>query len=173
MTATLGTWLSALSSTELTMCQRFAEGEVMDDALEGLLWETRRLFRALASAADEALAPLGLTASDRALVEFLARERGPVSLAELARKRSVSRQHIHQSLDRLANPAWVKKTPDPDDARAVRLQLTAEGRALWHAIRRVDRTLLRRLANRVDPASARAASATLRQIRVALEGEQP
>jgi DNA-binding MarR family transcriptional regulator len=143
----------------------------MDDALEGLLWETRRLFRALAATADEALAPLGITASDRALVEFLAREPGPVSLAALARKRSVSRQHIHQSFDRLANSAWVRKTPDPDDARAVRLQLTAEGRALWRAIRRVDRTVLRRLADRVDPVSARAAAATLRQVRVTLEGE--
>jgi DNA-binding MarR family transcriptional regulator len=153
--------------------RQVAQADVMDDALEGLLWETRRLFRALASAADEALAPLGISASDRALVEFLAREPGPVSLAELARKRSVSRQHIHQSLDRLANPAWVKKMPDPDDARAVRLQLTAEGRALWHAIRRVDRSVLRRLADHVDSVSARAAAATLRQIRVALEGERP
>src|SRR5262245_50750309 len=83
--------------------------DVMSHAIEALLWETRRLFRTLAIAADEALKPLKVTASDRALIEFLAKEPGPISLAELARKRSVSRQHIHQSLNRLKKPGWIKK----------------------------------------------------------------
>src|SRR4030095_10318802 len=94
---------------------------------ERLIWETRRLFRAAAATADEALRPLGMTASDRALIEFLARGPGPGTLAELARKRSVSRQHIHQSLARVPDRRWIEKTPDPNDARSVLLQLTDDG----------------------------------------------
>jgi DNA-binding MarR family transcriptional regulator len=140
---------------------------IMAEAVEELLWETRRLFRT-AAAADRALAPLGLTAGDRALLEFLAREPGPISVAELARRRSVSRQHIHQSLDRLPNAAWIERTADPHDARSLRLRLTAEGRALWRKIRRVDKAMLQRIGRHVDDARARAAARTLRELRRAL-----
>jgi len=141
----------------------------MADAIEGLLWETRRLFRALAAEADEALAPLGITASERALIEFLARERGPIGVADLARTRSVSRQHIHQTLSRLRNPRWIEKRLDPADARSAVLSLTDEGRALWRRIRQVDRAILRRLARRVQDTEADAAARTLRTLRAVLE----
>jgi DNA-binding MarR family transcriptional regulator len=141
---------------------------IVAEAVEELLWETRRLFRTAAAAADRALGPLGLTAGDRALLEFLAREPGPISVAELARRRSVSRQHIHQSLDRMPNPAWIERVPDPHDARSMLLRLTADGRAVWKKIRRVDRTMLRRIARHVNDARAKAAARTLREIRRAL-----
>jgi len=128
------------------------------------------LFRVLAAAADEALSPLGITASDRALIEFLVREPEPVSLAELARKRSVSRQHIHQSLARLPNTKWIEKIPDPHDARSVRLRLTDEGRALWKSIRSIDRNLLRRAGRKVDIARVPLATEILQQVRHAIEG---
>jgi DNA-binding MarR family transcriptional regulator len=141
-----------------------------DDPVEHLVWETRRLVRELAALADESLAALHITASERALIEFLARESGPVTLAELARKRSVSRQHIHQSLNRLKNPKWIEKRPDPSDARSVLLRLTDEGRALWKRVRTVDRAILRQIARHVDRDDARAAAQTLRQIRQSLHG---
>jgi DNA-binding MarR family transcriptional regulator len=142
----------------------------MAEAIDGLIWEMRRLSRALAVAADRALAPLQITASERALIEFLARESGPISVAALARKRSVSRQHIHQSLERLHNPEWIEKSPDPDDARSALLRLTPAGKALWKEIRRVDRTVLREVARQVEPFRANAAAETLRDIRRALGG---
>jgi DNA-binding MarR family transcriptional regulator len=137
--------------------------------LEELLWENRRLFRTLAAAADRALAPLGIQAGDRALLEFLARETGPVSLSELARKRSVSRQHIHQSLGRLQRRKWISKSPDPSDARSVLLEFTVEGRAAWRRIRAVDRTLLAAIRTRVSARAAAQAASTLRAVRSALE----
>src|SRR5262245_9970427 len=141
----------------------------MSEAVEGLIWETRRLFRAMAAAADEALKPLKITASERALIEFLAKESAPISLAELARKRSVSRQHIHQSLNRLRNPAWIERLPDPEDARSILLRLTDEGRSLWKEIRGIDRIVLRRIARRVDATKVESATKTLREIREALQ----
>jgi len=140
----------------------------MPHPIETLIWETRRLFRALAVAADEALKPLKITASDRALIEFLAKEPGPISLSELARKRSVSRQHIHQSLNRLRNPRWIEKLPDPNDARSMLLRLTGEGKALWGEIRGIDRVVLRRIA-RADVGGVEAATQTLRHIRAVLQ----
>jgi MarR family transcriptional regulator for hemolysin len=143
---------------------------IMPAALESLIWETRRLFRALSVAADHLLEPLGISASDRALIEFLARETEPISLAELARKRSVSRQHIHQSLARLRNPAWIEKTTDPNDARSLQLRLTDEGHRLWGEIRAIDKAFLRRLARQVDIAGAQQAANFLHRVRNAVEG---
>ena len=142
----------------------------MDDSVEELLWETRRLFRALATAADEALAPLGIQESERALLEFLARADAPVSLSALARQYAVSRQHIHQTLNRLRDPEWVERLPDPDDARSVRLRLSQKGRTFWREVRAADRLLLRRIARHIDPAAARRATRTLQGIRAGLRG---
>jgi DNA-binding MarR family transcriptional regulator len=143
----------------------------MSDAVESLMWEVRRLFRAMAVAGDEALEPLGITGSDRALIESLARERGPISLAELARKRSVSRQHIHQSLARLRDARWIDRTPDPRDARSVRLRLTDHGRSLWQEIKRIDRIELGKIARQIDPWRVRTATETLQEIRQVIEGD--
>ena len=136
--------------------------------IEELIWEIRRLFRELARAADSALAPLGINAAERALLEFLAREGGPVSLSEIAQRRAVSRQHIHQTLARL-DPNWVVRAEDPDDARAVVLSLSPAGGALWKRIRAIDRQLIHRLDRGVDRASTRAAVTTLRRLRATLE----
>jgi DNA-binding MarR family transcriptional regulator len=144
----------------------------MSHAVEELLWETRRLFQALAVAADEALKPLNIKGSDRALIEFLVREPRPISLAALARKRSVSRQHIHQSLRRLRNPRWIEQTPDPEDARSILLCLTPEGRSLWKEIRVIDRILLRKIARDIEPSAVRVATETLRNIRQVLQERQ-
>ena len=83
--------------------------------------------------------PLGITASDRAILELLARETASVSLSELARKNSMSRQHIHQSIRRLPNSSWVESVASPGDHRIVLLHLTREGRAFWKKVRAVDR----------------------------------
>jgi len=141
----------------------------MHDAIEELLWENRRLFRALAAAADAALARIGLTATERALLEFIVRHEAPVSLSELARKHSVSRQHVHQSMPRLEARGWVVRSADPADARTVRVRLTRSGRAAWKRIRTVDATILGRLAPHVDAGTARSTAVVLRQLREVLE----
>src|SRR5262245_44012142 len=117
--------------------------------VEDLIWEIRRLFHELAQAADTTLAPLGITAAERALLEFLAREAAPVSLSEIARNRAVSRQHVHQMLARL-DPKWVTRADDPDDARSVVVTLSAAGRAFWKRIRIVDRQFVAQLEKQVE-----------------------
>jgi DNA-binding MarR family transcriptional regulator len=139
--------------------------------IEELIWEIRRLFRELGQAADTALEPLGVTAAERALLEFLAREGAPVTISEIARKRSVSRQHIHQTLSRL-DRRWVNRSDDPRDARSVTLSLSKDGRALWNRIRAVDGELSQRIMAQLDVRKIRAATATLRMVRDALKSVQ-
>jgi DNA-binding MarR family transcriptional regulator len=116
------------------------------EAVETFIWELRRAFRTLTAAADEALTPLGIQAGDRALLEFLAREEQPISLSDLARKRRVSRQHIHQSLRRLPDPGWVTQIVGSDDRREVLLSLSAKGRTFRGEIRKIDHSFFTQLA---------------------------
>jgi DNA-binding MarR family transcriptional regulator len=138
--------------------------------MEDLIWEVRRLFRELGQAGDVALARVGVTAAERALLEFLAKEEAPVTLSELARKRAVSRQHIHQTLSRL-NRNWVNRSHDPADARSVSISLSKEGRAFWKRIRAMDGEWLQRLEGRLTEREVLAATAALRKVREALKSE--
>lgn len=140
--------------------------------IEELVWELRRAFRDLGVAADRLLAPLGITVGDRALLEFLTREAEPVTISNLARKRSVSRQHIHQSLKRLPDPAWVECLPDPEDRRNVRLRLSAKGRAFWRRLRSRDEAFFARLAPKLPRAEVTAATRLLRDLRKAVLVEE-
>ena len=140
-----------------------------DSALEQLIGELRRAFRELAEAADQQLRPLGIHASERAFLEFLAREQEPISLSQLARKYSVSRQHIQQTLRRLPHPEWVEEIEDPGDERTVLLRLSPKGRAAWEKIRVADRVFLDRLARRFPTEQLSAATGTIQQLRVELK----
>jgi DNA-binding MarR family transcriptional regulator len=143
-------------------------------SLEHLLWELRRAFRELAVAADRELEATGIQTGDRAFLEFMAREPKPISLSDLARKYSVSRQHIHQSLQRLPNPGWVDQIPDSADGRTVLLRLSQKGRGQWRKIRQVDQAFLSRLASHLSEERLKAATELLRQLRRELSpGKEP
>jgi DNA-binding MarR family transcriptional regulator len=140
--------------------------------VEELCWELRRGFRDLAAAAEVELRPLAITAGDRAILEFLAREPAPISLSDLARKTSVSRQHIHQSIRRLPDPRWVEEVRNPADRREVLLRPSRGGRAFWKKVRVVDRAFLARLAPEFRPDELRGALRTLRKLRTALRAKK-
>ena len=135
-----------------------------------LVWQVRRSFRELAAAADRRLAPLGIAGSERALMEFLARAEGPVSLSEVARQQSVSKQHVHQSLQRL-NADWVEREPDPADARSVLVRLSRGGRALWNRVRATDEQFAGELAPHFTEQELRLAVDVLRRLRERLAEE--
>lgn len=143
----------------------------MTSPIEEMMWEVRRLFREMGQAADFALAPLGMTAAMRALLEFLAREKVPVTISDIARKQAVSRQHVHQTLSRL-DRRWVNRSSDPHDARSVSLSLSEDGRAVWNQIRAVDGELAQRIMVQLSGKEIRAATATLRKVRNALKSAQ-
>lgn len=135
------------------------------ESLEKLMWQLRRAFRELTAAADRELEGFGIQAGDRAFLEFLFREPQPISLSDLAKKYSVSRQHIHQTLRHLPNPDWVEETEDPNDRRALLLSLSPKGREVWERIRKADAALLKNLAARLPEDRVAAATALLKQLR--------
>lgn len=139
------------------------------DVLEQMIWELRRAFRELAAAADANLHPLGIQASERAFLEFLAREAVPVSLSHLARKHSVSRQHIQQMLRRLNHPEWIEEIADENDKRTILLRLSPAGQSIWKKIRAADHEALERLARQLSSKEIQLATGTIRRLRQELK----
>jgi DNA-binding MarR family transcriptional regulator len=135
------------------------------EILEEFIWELRRAFRDLTDTADQQLRTLGIQAADRAFVEFLAREQKPVSLSQLARKYSVSRQHIQQTLRRLPHPEWIEEGSNPTDRRTVILRLSRQGQAAWKQIRKADGAFLTGLSRRFTEEQVLAGTDLLKQLR--------
>ncbi|MGN6428479.1 MAG: MarR family winged helix-turn-helix transcriptional regulator [Leifsonia sp.] len=103
------------------------------DRLTELVDEVFRLSDALARAGDAIVAEEGLSASRwRTLGAITA---GPLSVAEIARRRGMRRQSASESVAQLEAAGLVIRTPDPRDARAPRVSLTAAGRETLRRIR--------------------------------------
>ena len=140
--------------------------------LQSLVWELRRAFRELAEAGDASLGSLSLSVGDRALLEFLAREGRPVSMAALARTYAVSRQHIHQSLRRSPLAGLIDEYADPEDRRSVLIALNAKGRALWRRVQAVDEAFFQNLAPAFDRDELHRGCELLRKLRAVLSAQK-
>ncbi len=68
---------------------------------------------------------------------------GPMRLGELADRLSVEAPHVTRQVQRLERTGYVERVPDPDDRRAQRVRLTAQGADAVACIRAAG---LRRMA---------------------------
>jgi DNA-binding MarR family transcriptional regulator len=134
--------------------------------VERLLSETRRVFQAVGDVQVEALAVLGVTPDERALLETLARNESPVVVAALARATLSPLAEIEWTLQRLGHRGWVERHGAA--ARAA-VCLTAGGRAAWQRLHSSEQALLVHLESALDGRAVQASLATLRLLRRALE----
>ena len=101
-----------------------------DDETTQVLRDLSRLLRTLTrlvGGADDGAPPMTATARI-ALVEL--GEGGPFRLNDLAARMGVSAPTASRSVDALHELGLVERVVDPDDRRAVRIELSAEGQAL-------------------------------------------
>ncbi|MEE4011641.1 MarR family transcriptional regulator [Roseibium sp. FZY0029] len=114
-------------------------------ALRDLILEVRKTFRAMAGLSDRMLEARGLTASLRAILEYLAEE-GPSPVPKMASAKSMTRQSIQALVDRLDVLGLVESRPNPDHKRSVLIALTERGRAVFAEIRAEEQALLLEIA---------------------------
>lgn len=121
-----------------------------------VVWLVRRLFRAMARKAGENLEQYGLTAADRAVMEFLFPEE-ELSVPEIASRYQVSRQHVQVTVNRLAGMGLLTSKANPRHKRSKLMALTARGRRTFSTILEGDRETVERLFSGI-PAVERAAT---------------
>ena len=137
----------------------------MRSSLQALLCETRRAALALAEAADENLAPMGVTSGQRALLETLAREKQPLTPLALARKQLVSLDIIDATLTQLSLRSWVGRPSGAGLGRDAALVLTPAGHAFLADVHAAEARLLRRLESELGEQTIGSTMKALRQLR--------
>ena len=82
-----------------------------------ITWLIRRLFRAMGQKANEHLSDRGLTAADRAVLEFLSAAEG-LTVPEIAARYQVSRQHIQVTVNGLVGKGLLTTRENPQHKRS-------------------------------------------------------
>ena len=92
-------------------------------------WLIRRLFRAMSQEADRYLKESGLTAADRAVMEFLYPDE-KLTVPAIADRYDVSRQHVQVIANGLQENGVLVLEPNPKHKRSSLLCLSPSGRGL-------------------------------------------
>src|SRR5262245_17727611 len=114
--------------------ERFGERlPVMDLVVEGIVDRIGGLSRRLHREMDETLDDFGLNMGEWKVLGILWRAGEPhrASPGALAKIEELSTGAMTNRLDRLEEAGHVRRLPDPDDRRAVQVELTAEGKRTW------------------------------------------
>ena len=110
------------------------------------------------------LSPPGLSLTSAATLATL-EQSGPWRLTALAAREGVTQPAMTQLVGRLAEAGLVSRGADPDDGRAVHVEITGQGRALVRERRAIRAERLSVLLARLSPAEQDSLAAALPAIR--------
>lgn len=139
-----------------------------EEKVQGVIQEVRRLFHRLSNAADTLHEDLGVTASQRAVLETLV-DGGPTTVPTIARDKRVTRQHIQTLVNRLADAGLVETVDNPAHRRSSLVRPTAAGVRLFERIRGRERPWLRAMARDFRRDDLDRTLATLRTMATSLD----
>lgn len=112
-----------------------------DDLAYRLTYEVRTLFHRMVEAVDAMHEDTGVTTAMRAVMECLAGKKQK-SVPQIARERSVSRQHIQTLANALLDRDLIRTKTNPDHKRSQLIYLTEEGEKLFRTMRLKERKAL-------------------------------
>ena len=133
--------------------------------------QIRTLFQRLRQIGDAVHADIGVTASLRALLEWLS-ENGSQTVPQIAAAKSVSRQHVQTVADELAGMGLVEFRANPGHKRSPFVALTAKGVRRFADMRARELAMFEDLARHLDAKAAAAALKFLQELGVRLEQSQ-
>lgn len=134
-------------------------------------WLIRRLFRAMADAANAYLRDTGLTAADRAILEFLHPD-AALTVPQIARRYQVSRQHVQVTINGLVDRGLVLSTVNPQHKRSALMQLSDAGRETFARIRATETRVIDELFSNVEIADVATTKRTLEMLLNRLQQEK-
>lgn len=114
-----------------------------------VFWRTRRLFQRLGTEFQPVPGGAELSGAQRAVLEFLDRG-GMQTVPEIARQRSVSRQHIQVSVNALLTAGWVEDLPNPAHRRSALIAITAAGRERLRAAQAIETQIATAIGEHFD-----------------------
>ena len=136
--------------------------EIDDDAYR-ITWLIRRLVRAMGRRPGENLPGPGITAADRAVMEFIYPDK-KLSVPEIARRYRASRQHVQVTVNSLIDKGLAAAVENPRHKRSPLIMLTDEGRDLFESVLERDREAIDKLFANVPHDDRRQTRETLEKL---------
>jgi DNA-binding MarR family transcriptional regulator len=130
----------------------------------------RGCFNRLGALASTLHSDLDITAAMRAVIEALY-EQDEQTVPQIARAKSVTRQHIQVLVNRLAEARLVAVTDNPGDRRSPIIRLTRQGRSAYERMRKREAIVLAELAAALDGCDLAATDATLQAMQRFLDSK--
>jgi DNA-binding MarR family transcriptional regulator len=128
-----------------------------------------RLNGILLAEGDALTAPFGVTAARWLVLGALAD--APLSIAEVARRRGLTRQSVRESALRLERDGFITRVADPDDARAPVLTPTAKARQFLEEIETIRVGWAQGASTSIETAALDTTLSVLRQLSAALSAK--
>jgi len=139
----------------------------MIQSVTSVVNEVRLLNNRLIELVDELHRESGVTAPQRAVLEFVSRN-GPATVPAIARARGVTRQHIQVIANELLAAGLLEPQPNPAHQRSPNYSLTNEGAEAISAVLLRERDYLVGHLDELDAERLDAAATTLADLRHAL-----
>ena len=136
------------------------------DAVSALAVEVLRLAGLMLDAGDRLARPMGQTSARWRVLAAI--EDDPATVAAIARALGQARQSVQRVADLLADAGLARYRDNPDDRRAMRLELTSRGRSTLRTIQAAQRGWADALGAELGERELRATSATLARVSAAL-----
>jgi len=142
----------------------------VEAAVQRIQWVFKQIRRRM----DETLAENGLSHGEWGLLGHLALAGPPHrdSPGRLAGKEGLSSGAMTNRLDRLEAAGLVRRLPDPDDRRALQVELTEEGHELWRKSVGVQAAKEAAITAALDKRELAQLNKLLRKILIELETEK-
>lgn len=135
---------------------------------EAVTRRIRACFNRLKALADALHEDLDVTAAMRAVIETLY-ENGDQTVPQIARSKSVTRQHIQVIVNRLVRSRLVTLGQNPGDRRSPRVVLTGRGRSTFERMREREKAVFAELAAALGRHDLAATLATLDALQAILD----
>ena len=132
------------------------------DALSALAVQVLRLSGILVDSGDRLAGPMGQTSARWRVLAAVEEE--PATVATIARALGQARQSVQRVADLLAESRLAVYRDNPDDRRAMLLELTARGRSTLRAIQEAQRGWADALGAEIGERDLRAASSILARV---------
>ncbi len=141
----------------------------MNNEIEALLNEVRLLYHRIVQVGEQLHADESVTLGMRAVLEFLLRN-GPTTVPDIARSRSVTRQHIQILVNDLLQQNLAAIEDNPQHKRSSFVTLTKKGERVIRRMRKRESRLYQATKFGVTRNELKTAASTLGNVRDALKG---
>jgi DNA-binding MarR family transcriptional regulator len=141
------------------------------DVMDRLTFETALLFFRMRVAAKQFLGQGELSAGRRSLIKSLGAH-GPHTVPQMAKLRSVSRQHIQTLVNSLRVDGLVRSVMNPSHQRSVLIELTPKGRQFLAEMESREVVLRRFLARGIPVEHLQIALEVVQTLRGKFESEE-